>query len=99
MYDLQFIDTIKVIKYLKVLQQVWGHRGYIIREPCTVKCLDKNYKNGSIGSVDMDKELCSSLYMKALPLAVPSCTVNYTHAQCVRIFCHNTDPFPCQPTQ
>jgi len=43
-----------------------------------VQCLVKNYKNGSIVSVDMDK-------------AVPSYTVNCTHAQRVRIGCHNTD--------
>jgi len=60
-----------------------------------VQCLAKNYKNDYIVSVDMDKVgvmaaysdtlcVCSSLYMKA-------CTVNYTHAQRVRICCHNTD--------
>ena len=43
-----------------------------------VQCLAKNCKNDSIVSVDMDK-------------AVPSYTVNYTHAQRVRIWCHNTD--------
>ena len=66
-----------------------------------VQCLAKNYKNDSIVSVDMDKVgvmaaycdrlcvcvcvcvcACSSVYMKAL---------NYTHAQRVRICCHNTD--------
>jgi len=31
--------------------------------------------------------VCSSLYMKV----VPSYTVNYTHAQWVRICCHNND--------
>jgi len=55
-----------------------------------VQCLAKNYKNGSIVSVDMDKVgdmaaycnpmcvcvcVCSSLYMKAV--SVPSYTVNY----------------------
>jgi len=49
-----YIDRIKIIKYLKVLQRVSDHRGYIIREPCTVLGL-KNYKNDSIVSVDMDK--------------------------------------------
>jgi len=62
-----------------------------------VQCLAKNYKNDSIVSVDMDKvgvmaaycdRVCSSLYRKAL---VPSYTVNCTHAQRVRICCHNTD--------
>jgi len=60
-----------------------------------VQCLAKNYKNDSVMPVDMDRVgvmaaysdlLCmcvvSSLYMKA----VPSYTVNYTHAQH-----HNTD--------
>ena len=47
------MDTIKIIKYLKVLQHVPGHIGSIIREPCTV--FGKNYKNDSIVSVDMDK--------------------------------------------
>jgi len=32
----QYIDTIKIIKYLKLLQHVSDHRGSIIREPCTV---------------------------------------------------------------
>ena len=68
-----------------------------------VQCLAKNYKNDSIVSVDMDSvgvmaaysyrvcvcvcvcvRVCSSLYRKAY-------TVNYTHAQRVRIYCHNTD--------
>jgi len=30
------IFTIKIIKYLKVLQHVSDHTGSIIREPCTV---------------------------------------------------------------
>ena len=30
------VDTIKIIKYLKVLQHVSDHRGSIIRESCTV---------------------------------------------------------------
>jgi len=40
-----------------------------------VQCLAKNYKNDSIVSVDI----------------VPSYTANYTHAQRVRLCCHNTD--------
>jgi len=35
-----------------------------------VQCLAKDYKNGSVVSVDMDKVgvmVCSSLYLKALP--------------------------------
>ena len=31
-----YVDKIKIIKYLKVLQHVSDHRGSIIREPCTV---------------------------------------------------------------
>jgi hypothetical protein len=46
-----------------------------------VQCLAKNNKYDSIVSVYMDK------------VGVPSHTVNYTHAQRVRICCHNTDLF------
>jgi len=35
-HNILYIYTIKVIKYLKVLQHVSDHRGSIIREPCTV---------------------------------------------------------------
>jgi len=42
--------------------------------------LAKNYKNDAIVSVDMDKVGVMAPY-----------TVNYTHAQRVRIGCHNTD--------
>jgi len=61
-----------------------------------VQCLAKNYKNDSIESPltrtrsvlwQHIVRVCSSLYMKALT----SYTVNYTHAQRVRICCHNTD--------
>jgi len=45
-----------------------------------VQCLAKNYKNDSIVSVDKDKVSVMASY-----------TVNYTHAQRVRICCHNTD--------
>ena len=31
-----YVYTIKIIKYLKVLQHVSDHRGSIIRDPCTV---------------------------------------------------------------
>jgi len=47
-----------------------------------VQCLAKNCKNYSIVSVDMDK---------VGVMAVPSYTVNYTHAQRVTICCHNTE--------
>jgi len=36
MHNLQYVDKIKIIKYLKVLQHVSDRRGSIIREPCTV---------------------------------------------------------------
>jgi len=35
-HNIQYADTIKIIKYLKVLQHVSDHRGSIIREPCTM---------------------------------------------------------------
>ena len=49
------------------------------------QCLAKNYKNGSIVSVDMDKVGVMAAY------SVPAYTVNYTHAHRVRICCHNID--------
>ena len=36
MHNIQYVDTIKITKYLKVLQHVSDHRGSIIRQPCTV---------------------------------------------------------------
>ena len=36
MHNIKYVDTIKIIKYLKVFQHVSDHRGSIIREPCTV---------------------------------------------------------------
>jgi len=36
MHNIQYVDTIKIIKYLKVLQHISDHRGFIIREPYTV---------------------------------------------------------------
>ena len=58
-----------------------------------VQCLAKNYKNDSIVSVDMDKVWSAFLYseLHTRTTSVPSYTVNYTHAQRVRICCHNTD--------
>jgi hypothetical protein len=60
-----------------------------------VQCLDKNYKNDSIVSVDMDKFGVMAAYCDPLCVyvvhCVPSYTANYTHAQRVRICCHNTD--------
>jgi len=35
--NIQFVDTIRIIiQYLKLLQHVSDHKGYIIRELCTV---------------------------------------------------------------
>jgi len=62
-----------------------------------VQCLAKNYKNGSIVSVDTDKVGVMAAYCDPLCVCVVHCigrhsyTVNYTHAQWVRICCHNTD--------
>ena len=35
-HNIQYVDTIKIMRYLKVLQNVSDNRGSIIREPCTV---------------------------------------------------------------
>ena len=68
-----------------------------------VQCLAKNYKNDSIVSVNMDKVGVMAAYSDPLCVCVcvcvcvvhcvtvPSYTVNYTHAQRVRICRHNTD--------
>ena len=53
-----------------------------------VQCLAKNYKNDSIVSVNMDKIGVMAAYSDPLCVCVvPSYTVNYTHAQRVRISC------------
>ena len=52
-----------------------------------VQRLPKNYKSDSIVSVDMEKVGVMVAFRKAMP----SYTVNYTHAQRVRICCYNTD--------
>ena len=36
MHNIKYVDKIKIIKYLKVLQDVSDHKGSVIREPCTV---------------------------------------------------------------
>jgi len=36
MHNITYVDKIKIIKYLKVLQHVSDHRRSIIRETCTV---------------------------------------------------------------
>ena len=102
MHNIQFVDTIKIIKYLKVLQHVSDHINP--SSGSLVQCLAKNCKNGSIVSVDMDKVGVMAAYSDPLCVCVcvcvvhcirssvrSSCTVNYTHAQRVRICCHNTD--------
>jgi hypothetical protein len=98
MHSIKYVDTIKIIKYLKVLEHVLDHRGSIIRERCTV--LGKNYTNDSIVSVDMDKVsvmaaysdlLCVCVCVCVVHCRVPSYTVQYTHAKWVRICRRNTD--------
>jgi len=57
-----------------------------------LQCLAKNYESNSIVSVDMDKIGVMATYCDTLCVGiVPSYSVNYTHAQRVRICCHNTD--------
>jgi len=65
-----------------------------------VQCLAKNYKNDSNVSVDMFKVGVMAAYSDPLCVYVvhsigssvcSSYTVNYTHAQSVRICCHYTD--------
>ena len=64
----------KIIKYLKVLQHVSDHRGSIIREPCTLQCLAKNYKNNFFLSVDMYKVGVMAAYSDPLYMCVVHCT-------------------------
>jgi len=47
-----YVDTVKITKYLKVLQHVSDHK--ITSSGSLVQSLAKNYKNDSIVSVDMD---------------------------------------------
>jgi len=57
-----------------------------------VQWLAKNDKNDSIVSVDMDKVRVMAAYSGPLCVClVPLYTVNYTHAQRVRICRHNTE--------
>jgi hypothetical protein len=61
----------------------------------TVQCLAKNYKNGSIVSVDMDKvsamaTYCDRLCVRAC-VCVRVCSSLYRKAQPVTIGCHDTD--------
>ena len=66
-----------------------------------VQCLAKNYKNGSIVSVDMDKVSVMAAYSDPLYMCVCVCVCvvhciyselhTHTHTQWVRICCHNID--------
>ena len=79
-YTIQYVDTIKIIKYLKVFQHVSDDRGYIIREPCTVlgsKLQEWFYRvrwhgqGRCYGSIFWPvARVCSLLYMKALQCVV-----------------------------
>ena len=74
MHNIQYVDTIKIIKYFKC-----SNMFRITEDPSSgslVQCLAKNYKNGSIVTVDMQFTVN---------------TVNYTHAHRFTIYCHNTD--------
>jgi len=55
-----------------------------------VQCLAKNYKNGSIVSVDTDVVGVMVAYCDLLCECV-WLAVYYTHAHRVGIYCHNTD--------
>jgi len=52
MHIIKYIDTIKIIKYLNVLEHVSDHIRSIIREPCV-----KNYKNDRIIALIFSQEL------------------------------------------
>jgi len=63
-----------------------------------VQCLVKNYKNDSIVYVDMDKVDVMAAYSDCcvcvrftVYMYMHSHAVNCTHAQTVRICCHNID--------
>jgi hypothetical protein len=68
MHNIQYVDMIKIIKYLKVLQHVSDHRGSII-----VECLAKNYKNDSIASADMHKVGVMAAYSGPMCVSVFHC--------------------------
>jgi len=53
-----------------------------------VQCLAINYKNDSIVPVDMDKVSVMAAYVC---VCLTRCACVYTHAQRVRICCHNTN--------
>jgi len=73
-HNIRYVDTIKIIKYLKLLQHVSDHRGSIIRKPCTVLaqklqewfyCVCWRGQGRCHGSI-LWPCVCSSLYIKAL---------------------------------
>ena len=56
MHNILYVDTTKIIKYLKVF--AFYNMFRITEDPSSgslVQCLAKNYKNDSIVLVDMDK--------------------------------------------
>ena len=55
-----------------------------------VQCLAKNYKNGFIVSVDMDKVGVMAAYSDPLCVCIVHCIGRHCGAR-VRICCHNTD--------
>ena len=60
-----------------------------------VQCLAKNYKNGSIVSVDMVKTGVKAAYSDLLCVCVVHCIARHysalLYSERVRICCHNTD--------
>ena len=64
MHNIQFSDTVKIIKYYKC-----SNVFRITEDPSSgslEQCLAKNYKNGSIVSVDMDKVGVTAAYCDLL---------------------------------
>ena len=81
-----YVDTIKIIKYLKILQHVSNHRGSIIRETCIVfgqKLQEWFYRVRWHGQ----GQCYGSIFWPVLCVCVwfTVYEVNYTHAQRVRI--------------
>ena len=92
MHNIQYVDTINIINYLKVLQHVSDHR-----DPSSgsfVQCLAKNYKNDAIVSVDMDKVDVMAAYSDPLCVCVVRSAFIYSelHTRTAGgIRCHNTE--------
>jgi len=115
MHNIQYVDIIKIIKYLKVLQHVSDHRRSIIREPSTVLRLKTTRMILSCPLIWTRSVLWQHILTRCVCVcvcvvhcigrhcltecyvghvvckAVSSYTVNYTHAQRVKICYHNTD--------